>query len=560
LRIKKYFNKYFSGPEASHRRSIYKATGFDDEDLSKPLIGVANSWSEISPGHAHLKELTNQVKMGILQNGGTPFEFGIPSVCGNISMGTKYLNYGLVIRDVIAACIEIVSKVHVFDGLVLLSSCDNIIPGEIMAAERLNLPTIIVTGGPMFPGIYKGNIVVQPDLNELVTILGTKDSNIEKCIELENCVCPGPGACPVLGTANTMQILSEALGIALSGSATIPAQSSKRLIIAKKSGRKIVDLIKKGIKVSDIITRESLENAIMVDLAIGGSTMAILHLLTFANEFEIDLNLERFDEYSRKIPTICNVKPNGPYTVIDLDKSGGVIAIMKELEKNLNLGCMTVDEKNINEIIKNYKLENTNRKVIYPIGNPLKPNGGIAVLKGNLSPNGAIVRTSAISDKMLMFKGPAKAFNSDQQAYEAIIKDKIKKGEIIVVRYEGPKGAPGMKQVMLSSSALIAKKLDESVALLTDGSFSGFSKGPIIGHISPEAMEGGLIALIKNGDIIEINIPERELNLIVSKQELINRKKYWKKPKPKVHTGVLKIYSKLAAPAERGASINTRNL
>lgn len=557
--VAKFSNQYFTGAESSHRRVIYKAMGYTDEDLARPLIGVANAWSEASPGHAHLREIAKQVKSGIWQNGGTPFEFGTFATCGNIAIGTENLKYELVIRDVLAASIEIMAKVHLFDGLVLLSSCDNIIPGQIMAAERLNIPSILVTGGPMYPGRYKGEVVVTPDINEAVAALGTKKVTEEDILARENYVCPGPGACPVLGTANTMQILSEAIGMSLSGSSTAPAQSSERLRIAKRSGRRIVDLVQEKIKPSDIIGENSLRNAAMVDIAIGGSTNAILHILTFANELAIGFDLEIFDQYSRKIPCICNVKPNGEYTVVDLHSAGGVPAIMRELKSFLHLDCLTVDGKTLKENLSNFK-EKVDRKVIYSVNQPLNREGGLAILKGNLAPNGSIVRTTAVPKNMLRFRGPARVFDGDREAYEALRENRIHKGEIIVVRYEGPKGAPGMKEVMLACDALVALDLDRSVALITDGRFSGFNRGPIIGHISPEAMEGGPIALLKDGDTIDINIPERKLNVDLSMKEMERRYHNWSSPEPKVSSGILKIYAKLADPPEKGAAINTREI
>jgi len=560
VKLTKFSNPYFKGAESSHRRVIYKAMGYTDEDLAKPLIGVVNTWSEASPGHAHLREIAEQVKSGIWQNGGTPFEFGAFATCGNIAIGTENLKYELVIRDVLAASIEIMAKVHLFDGLVLLSSCDNIIPGEIMAAERLNIPSIIVTGGSMYPGRYRGKVVVTPDINEAVTALGTEKITEESILAMENYVCPGPGACPVLGTANTMQILSEALGMSLSGGSTAPAQSSERLRIAKRSGRRIVDLVKEKIKPSDIITENSLKNATMVDIAIGGSTNAILHILAFANELGIDFNLEIFDEYSKKIPCICNVKPNGQYTVVDLHYAGGVPTIMRELKSFLYLDCMTVEGKTLKENLSNCRKEEVDRRVIYSVNKPLNKEGGLAILKGNLAPNGSIVRTTAMSKSMLKFRGPARIFDRDQQAYKALRENKIREGEVIVVRYEGPKGAPGMKEVMLSCDALVALGLDKSVALITDGRFSGFNRGPIIGHISPEAMEGGPIALLKDGDIIEINIPERKLSVNLTAEEIERRYRNWSAPEPKIKKGILKIYAKLVDPPEKGAAINTREI
>ena len=554
------FNPYLRGTEAAHRRALYKVMGYTDEDLARPLIGVVNPWNEVAPGHAHLKEVAKHVKAGIWQNGGTPFEFGVFATCGAYSIGTENLKYELVVRDVLAASVEIMAREHLFDGLVLIASCDSIIPGITMGAERLNIPSIVVTGGIMYPGRYKEKVLALMDIIEAEAALGTGKITEEDVLAMENCVCPGPGACCHLGTAPTMQILSEVLGMSLSGGSIAPAQSSERLRIAERAGVRIVDLVKEKVKPSDIITQKSLCNAIMVDIAMGGSTNAILHLITFANELGIDFGYEIVDEYSKKIPCICNVRPNGQYTVLDLHYAGGVPAIMRELKDFLYLDCMTVDRKTIKENISYCKEEEVDRRVIYPLNNPLKKEAGLAVLRGNLAPNGSIVRPTAMSRDMLKFTGPARVFDSDPQAAQAIKENKVHKGDVVVIRYEGVKGAPGLKECMLSADALVARDWDKSIALITDGRLSGGNRGPIIGHISPEAMVGGPIALLKDGDIIDIDIPARKLNVNLTAEEMERRRRNWSPPEPKVRDGILKIYAKLAGPPERGAAINTREI
>lgn len=557
-----YFNPYFRGVGfPSLARAAYKAIGYTNEDLAKPLIGVANTWNELAMGHAHLSKIAAEVKKGILRNGGIPMEFGVFSVCGGstVAKGLRGYDYQLALRDALAADIEIVAEQEVLDGLVLLASCDSVIPGTIMGAIRVDIPSIMVTGGPMYPGKYKGQDVTYSDMSDHIFALGVGKVSEEEVGELEDCVCPGPGACPVMGTANTMQILCEALGMALSGSATAPAQSAERLRIAKESGAKIVDLVRDNTKPSDIITEKALRNAAMVDIAIGGSTNAVLHLLTFANELGIAFDIGIFDDYSQKIPCICNVRPSGQYTVVDLHIAGGVPTIMNELKDFLHLDCMTIDQRTVGENLSEHLDAEVNRKVIYPLDKPVN-KGGLAVLRGNLAPNGSIVRVATVPASMLTFTGPARVFDGDEQAYRALRENKINKGDVIVIRYEGPKGAPGMKEVLFSVGAMIALGLETSVALITDGRFSGFNRGPIIGHISPEAMVGGPIALLRDGDIIKIDIPGRILSVDLSAEEMEKRSREWSPPKSRVDRGFLKIYAKLASPAERGAAINTREI
>ena len=550
--------KLFEGIEGSRRRAIYKANGYTEEDLTKPHIGVVNTWNEAAPGHVHLRGIAESVKAGVWQAGGTPFEFGTISTCGSLCVGAenKALRYELVIRDIIAASIEIVAMEHMFDGLVLLSSCDSIIPAELMAAARLDIPSILVTGGPMLPGKYHGRDIVMSELDEafLGGIAAGKISEKE-VLEMEDVVCPGPGACPLMGTANTMQILSEALGMSLPGSSTVPAVSAHRLRVAKESGRQVVELVMKEIRPSRIMTEETLANAIVVDLAIGGSTNAVLHLLTFAQELGIELCLDEFDRLSRRTPCICAVIPNGPYTVVDFHEAGGVPALMKELGDLLDLSCFTVSGKTLGENLEGARI--SNEKVITRRNNPVYKEGGLAVLRGNLAPGGAIARPTSFKKEMLSHEGPAKVFDCDEDALKAIYDKKVKKGDVVVIRYEGPRGAPGMREMMLSADALVGMELDKHIALITDGRFSGFNRGAAIGHISPEAMVGGPIAVIKNGDIIEIDIPKRCLNVHLTDEEIKSRLRSWRPPEPKVKRGVLTIYSRLVEQADKGATINT---
>lgn len=549
-------HRLFIGPEAAHRRQIYKGAGYMDDDFGKPHIGVANAWTEASPAHMHLRELAECVKAGIWQAGGVPFEFGVFATCGNIAIGTENLKYELAIRDALAASVEIMAKVHLFDGLVLLASCDNIIPGQLMGAARVNLPSIMVTGGPMLAGEWKKGTVLSPDVNEAVFgALPLKHIPEQELREMENCACPGPGACPVMGTANTMQILTEAIGMALSGSATIPAILADRRRAARESGWKIVELVKRGIRPSDILNERALKNAIVVDAAIGGSTNAPLHIMSIARELGIVIELQVFDETSRKTPLLASVIPNGPHTVVDFYKAGGVPALLKELGDLIDSSALTVNGCTIGDNLKG--VNGTHGEAIASLDDPVQAEGGLAVLKGNIAPRGAIVRISAIKQEMLVHRGPAKTFNSDQDAWKAIMEDRIRPGDVMVVRYEGVKGAPGMKEVMLSTDALYSLGLEGSVGLITDGRFSGFNRGPIVGHVSPEAMEGGTIALIEDGDMVEIDIPARRLNVRLSEGEIGRRLGSWQPPEAKTKTGFLALYAKMALPADQGAAMQS---
>jgi len=542
--------EYFGGSKAGHRRAIYKGVGFGDLDLkNRPHIGIANAAADLSPAHAHLRRLAEWVKAGIWQAGGVPFEFGTLATCGNIAIGTENMKYELVIRDVMAASIEIVSKVHLFDGLVLLSSCDNLIPGQLMAAARLDIPSILITGGPMMPGKWHGKEITSADVNEAVLDPNFPEKELE---EMEEQACPGFGACSLMGTANTMQILSEALGMSLSGTATIPAISSLRCNVAQRTGSQVVKLVEKGLKPSQIMTERSLRNAITICLAIGGSTNAVLHIISTGKELGIDIDLEVFDSLSKEVPCLVAVVPNGSHSVIDFYEAGGVPALAKELKSYLALSCMTVDGVNLGKCIEGAEVKN--REVITSVDNPLYKEGGLAVLKGNLAPDGAIVRQTAMRPEMRVFKGLARVFDSDQEGLKAIQGGDIKAGDVMVIRYEGPKGAPGMNEIMLSTDALYISELAESVGLITDGRFSGFNRGPIVGHVSPEAAVGGPIAVVRDGDPILVDIPNRKLELMISNTELDNRLKNWSPRPPKTDRGILGAYAILSEPAHQGAA------
>jgi dihydroxy-acid dehydratase len=548
------WGKMFTGPEAAHRRQIYKGAGNTDDDFEKPHIGLANAWSEASPAHIHLRGLAESVKAGIWQAGGVPFEFGVFATCGNIAIGTEALKYELALRDVLAASIETVAQVHHFDGLVLLASCDSIIPGQLMGAARVNLPALMVTGGPMLAGEWRGGTVLSPDVNEAVFgALPLGHLTQQDLLEMENCACPSVGACPVMGTANTMQILTEAMGMALSGSATIPPTLSDKQRASRESGHRIVELVKRGIRSSDILDERALRNAIAVNAAIGGSTNAPLHIMSIGRELGIEIELGLFDEISRQTPLLASVVPNGPHTVIDFYKAGGVPALQKELKDLIDTSALTVDGGTVGDNLKG--IEGTHGEASSSLDNPVQAEGGLAVLRGNIAPRGAIVRTSAIKTEMLVHRGPAKTFNRDRDAWKAIVEGKIQPGDVMVVRYEGPKGAPGMMEVMLSTDALYSVGLEGSVGLITDGRFSGFNRGPIVGHVSPEAMDGGVIAIIEDGDIIAMDIPGRALNVELAEEEVARRLENWQPPEPRTKTGFLALYAQLALPAEQGAAM-----
>ena len=527
---------------ASHR-SLLKALGITDSDMDKPFIAVVNSFTTVVPGHIHLNQIADAVKAGVRVSGGVPFEFNTIAVCDGLAMGHEGMRYSLPSREVIADSVEIMVQAHKFDGMVLVTNCDKVTPGMLIAAARLDVPSIVVTGGPMLAGRFNGEKVGLAAISEAVGKFVAGEISEEELKRLEDVACPGCGSCSGMYTANTMACLTEALGMSLPGCGTALAVSALKLRIARESGERIFDLIKEDLKPSGIMTEKAFENAIMVDMAIGGSTNAVLHLSAIANEMGVSLPLTLFDEISRRVPHLCNMSPSGPYALEDLDAAGGIPALMKELSSLLHLDAVTVTGKTVEHNIEKARV--INAKVIRPLSNPVHKEGGIAILRGNLAPKGAVIKTAAVSSRMLSHKGPAKVFNSEEEAMKTIVGQRIKPGDVVVIRYEGPKGGPGMREMLSPTATISGMGLSESVALITDGRFSGATRGPCIGHVSPEAAEGGPIAILKDGDIIEINIPKRILRVELKEEELGTRLKSWKPKPPKIKRGYLAKYSSL---------------
>jgi len=540
------------GLERAPHRALFKAAGFSDEELKRPLIGIANSFNEIVPGHVHLRQIVDAVKAGVREAGGVPIEFGVIAVCDGIAMNHEGMKYSLPSREIIADSVEIMTMAHAFDGLVLVTACDKITPGMLMAALRLNIPSILIAGGPMLTGVYKGQKVNLISLFEAIGKVKSKKMTEKELEELESCACPTCGSCSGMFTANSMNCLSEAIGLALPGNGTIPAVFADRIRLAKETGRKIMELVKKNITPRKIATKKAFENAIAVDMALGCSTNTVLHLMAIAKEAGIKLSLKDFDEISKKTPVLAKLIPAGYHSVVDLHMAGGIPAIMKELAKIgvIHTNVKTVSGKTIKTIIE--KAEILDREIIRPVEEPYAKEGGIAILYGSLAPEGSVVKTSAVVPKMLKHTGPAKVFDCEEDAYSAILSGKIKPGDVVVIRYEGPKGGPGMREMLSPTSAIIGMGLGDSVALITDGRFSGGTQGACIGHVSPEAAEGGPIAFVEDGDIIEIDIPNRKLELKVDPKILEERKKKWKIPEKKLG-GVLKKYYSLVQSGAKGA-------
>ncbi len=541
------------GIERAPHRSLFKAMGYTDEEIERPLIGVVNSVNEIVPGHIHLDKIAEAVKTGIRMAGGTPVEFGCIGICDGIAMGHEGMKYSLASRELIADSCEAMARAHSFDGMVFIPNCDKIVPGMLMAAARVDVPSICISGGPMLSINKNGK---QLDLNSVFEAVGSFKVGTmteQEVAEYENNACPGCGSCSGMFTANSMNCLTEVLGMGLPGNGTIPAVYAERIRLAKQAGMKIMQLIENDIKPSDILVPEAFENALTVDMALGCSTNSVLHLPAIAHEAGVELNLEMINTISARVPNLCKLAPSGPYHVQDLYMAGGVQAVMKELTKKdlLHLELITVTGKTVAENVENVVVKDTD--VIRAIDDPYSKTGGIAVLKGNIAPNGAVVKRSAVAKEMLRHSGPAQVFNSEDEAIEAIYGGKINKGDVIVIRYEGPKGGPGMREMLGPTSAIAGMGLDKDVALITDGRFSGASRGASIGHVSPEAMDGGAIAAIYNGDIITIDIPDGKLNVNLTNQQLEERMDNWKAPEPRIKNGYLARYSKLVSSADRGA-------
>ena len=533
-------------------RSLLRACGVRRKDIVKPFVAVVNSWTEIVPGHIHLRELSEAVKNGIREAGGIPFEFNTIAVCDGLAIGHNGMKYSLPSRDIIASSIEIMVKAHAFDGMVLISSCDEIVPGHLMAAGRLDIPAIVVTGGPMLPGNFHGERVDIISVYEAAGRASDDEIGKDELRELEECACPGAGSCAGMFSANTLACGTEALGLSLPGCATSHALSEKKRYLAEMSGRQIVNLIRNNISAKEIMTREAFLNWIRVSLSIGGSTNDTLEVLAIARETGIDIPLEIFDELSRSTPHLCDMRPGGKYFMIDMENAGGMPAVMKQLQTLLNLNCLTVNGKRVGDNISNASV--LNEDVIRPITNPVHGEGGIAVLKGSLAPDGAVVKQIAVVDTMLKVRGPARVFECEEDAYKAITSDKIKKGDVVVIRYEGPKGGPGMREMLAPTAAICGRGLSESVALVTDGRFSGGTRGPCIGHIVPEAAVGGPIAAVCEGDYISIDIPNRRLDLDIPKDELEARMKKWQ-PRQRNIKGYLSWYEQSCLDASHGAAM-----
>ncbi|AOY75865.1 dihydroxy-acid dehydratase [Clostridium formicaceticum] len=546
-----------SRPEWSINRAYYKSMGYSDTDLDKPIIGIANAWSTTVPGHYNLRQVSESVKEGIREAGGTPVEFGVIGACDGIAEGHEGMRYILPTRDIIAHSIELMVQAHQYDAIVLLGSCDKIVPGMLMAAARLDLPSIFVNGGPMLSGpVIHGRKADTTSIIEGVGKLKKGEITEEKLIQMEDSCAPTCGSCSFLGTANTMCCVAEAMGMSLTGSAMIPAVYNDRLKAAQDSGRAIVNLVKEGITARQIITRASIENAVRLSSAIGGSTNAALHIPAIAYEAKVDFDMEDFDKLSRSTPLIAKMNPAASPNVIDFYESGGVPVVMKEIASLLHKGAMTVTSKTIEENIKDFN--SPNNEIIKTFKEPFTATGGLAVLYGNLAPNSAVTKPAAINPKMWTFSGPAKVFNSEEEANKAILDGEVKEGDVVVIRYEGPKGGPGMPEMFKAMKLLYGLGLADKVALVTDGRFSGTNNGCFVGHISPEAQEGGPIAFVQDGDMIEIDIPERKLELLVGEEELKKRRAAWQAPKPRVEEGYLYLYSRLAESADKGAIIKNR--
>jgi dihydroxy-acid dehydratase len=540
------------GIERAGHRALLHALGVKREELKRPFIAVVNSYSEIVPGHLHLRRLADAAKSGVHATGGVPFEFNTIAICDGLAQGHRGMCYSLPSRDLIADSIELVVEAHRFDGMVMLPSCDKIVPGHLMAAARLNLPTIVVTGGPMLPGEWRGQKLTLVDAREAAGQTKAGKLSEHELAEIEEAACPGAGSCSMMGTANTMACLTEALGMSLPYCAMTHAEDAAKVRIAEESGRRVISLLKRGVKPSDIMTRDAFENSIAVDVAIGGSLNSVLHLPAIARELGIEFPLELFDEISRRTPHLSAVKPSGPYTTLDFAKAGGVPALMKQLESVLNLSCLTVTGKTLGDNIANVRVENP--EVIRPLSKPIAPEGGIAVLRGNLAPRGAIVKQVAVSKRMLKHEGPARVFDSLEEALRALDAGKVKRDDVVVVRYEGPKGGPGMREQHMITSLLMGMGLGDSVALVTDGRFSGSTRGPMIGHVSPEAAEGGPIAAARDGDQIRIDIPSRKLELLIPEGEI--KRRLWKwRPPTKRPRGYLERYVKEVGAVDEGATL-----
>ncbi|MCI6690265.1 MAG: dihydroxy-acid dehydratase [Candidatus Choladocola sp.] len=547
------------GMQQAPHRSLFNALGLTEEEMNRPLVGIVSSYNEIVPGHMNLDKIVQAVKMGVAMAGGTPIMFPAIAVCDGIAMGHTGMKYSLVTRDLIADSTEAMAMAHQFDALVMVPNCDKNVPGLLMAAARVNVPTVFVSGGPMLAGHVKGQKRSLSSMFEAVGSYAAGTMTEEDVKEFEAKVCPTCGSCSGMYTANSMNCLTEVLGMGLQGNGTIPAVYSERIKLAKKAGMQVMEMLRRDIRPRDIMTKEAFLNALTVDMALGCSTNSMLHLPAIAHEAGVELDMELANEISAKTPNLCHLAPAGPTYIEDLNEAGGVYAVMNELNKKhlLNLDCMTVTGKTVGENIE--KCYNKNPEVIRPVENPYSQTGGLAILKGNLAPDTGVVKRSAVAPEMLVHEGPARVFDCEEDAIAAIKGGKIVAGDVVVIRYEGPKGGPGMREMLNPTSAIAGMGLGSSVALITDGRFSGASRGASIGHVSPEAAVGGPIALVEEGDIIKINIPENSLNVDISDEEMEARRAKWQPRQPKVTTGYLARYAHLVTSGNRGAILEIQD-
>ena len=547
-----------TGMQQAPHRSLFNALGMTQEEMKKPLVGIVSSYNEIVPGHMNLDKIVEAVKLGVAMAGGTPVVFPAIAVCDGIAMGHIGMKYSLVTRDLIADSTECMAIAHQFDALVMVPNCDKNVPGLLMAAARINVPTVFVSGGPMLAGHVKGHKTSLSSMFEAVGSYAAGTMSLEDVEEFEAKACPTCGSCSGMYTANSMNCLTEVLGMGLKGNGTIPAVYSERIKLAKHAGMQVMEMYRKNIRPRDIMTKEAFINALTMDMALGCSTNSMLHLPAIAHEAGVELNVDIANEISARTPNLCHLAPAGPTYIEDLNEAGGIYAVMNEISKKglLNLDCMTVTGKTVGENIKN--CVNLNPEVIRPIDNPYSQTGGIAILRGNLAPDSAVVKRSAVAPEMLKHEGPARVFNCEEDAIAAIKGGKIVAGDVVVIRYEGPKGGPGMREMLNPTSAIAGMGLGSTVALITDGRFSGASRGASIGHVSPEAQVGGPIALVEEGDIISIDIDNHKLELKVSDEEMAARKARWQAPTPQVTTGYLARYASLVTSADRGAVLEVK--
>ncbi|WP_027717597.1 dihydroxy-acid dehydratase [Desulfovirgula thermocuniculi] len=541
------------GLEKAPHRSLLRALGFVDEEMGRPLIGVVNSFNEIVPGHVHLNEITAAVKAGVRMAGGVPVEFPCIAVCDGLAMNHAGMKFSLASRELIADSIEVMVQAHQFDGLVLVTACDKVVPGMLMAAARLDIPAIVVSGGPMLAGRHEGRRISLSNVFEAVGAVKAGRMDEEELAAIEEEACPSCGSCAGMFTANSMNCLTEAVGLALPGNGTIPAVHAARRRLAKSSGMRIVEMVREDLRPSAVLTPQAFENALAVDMALGCSTNTVLHLMAVASEAGVHLDLEKINEISERTPNLCRLSPMGPYFLEDLHEAGGIPAVMAQLARKglLHLDALTVSGKTVGELIKGCRVKRP--EVIRDVEDPYSPTGGIAILWGNLAPQGAVVKKAGVAPEMMVHRGPARVFDSEEEAVEAILGGRIKRGDVIVIRYEGPRGGPGMREMLTPTSAVVGMGLDKEVALLTDGRFSGATRGACIGHISPEAAEGGPLAALQDGDMVVIDIPRRRLDVELSEEEIKERLSRWKPPTPRVTKGYLARYARQVSSASQGA-------